>query len=201
MEFKISSDSIGAISLALAKAQATIENAVKDSNNPFFKSKYADLAAVRNSCKKPLSENGLAVSGSVICENGIWIYVGTLSHAESGEWFRTYVPLLMTKNDMQGFGSAQTYAERFALKSLVGVATEDDDGNAACAKKEEKTFPQKITAKSASTISSFNLSEDRYNKMLASYKVEKIEDLTEEQAVECISILSKRKPEVVSENA
>jgi hypothetical protein len=197
MEFRTSSDSIGQISSALAKAQLHIGNASKDAKNPFFKSKYADLASVREACRKPLSENGLALTGSVICENGLWMYVGKLSHAESGEWFQTYVPLLMAKNDMQSFGSAQTYAERYAIKSLCAIATEDDDGNEASAKTSATPVTQvlkKITGEQLDTlVFTLNITDEEKANMTSHYKVANLEDLSFDQAVNAIAILEKKR--------
>ena len=123
----ISSETIGLISEALAKAQGSIQNAVKDSNNPFFKSKYADLASVTEVCKEPLSKNCLSFSSSVVHQDGKATLIGTISHV-SGEWFRTYIPLILEKMDMQKLGAAITYARRFAMMSLCNVSTDDDDG-------------------------------------------------------------------------
>lgn len=195
MEFKISSDTIGQISGALAKAQETIGNAVKDSNNPFFKSKYADLAAVRNACQKPLSENGLSISGSVICDNSTWIYVGTLSHKESGEWFRTYIPLILSKNDMQAFGSAQTYAERYALKSLVNCATEDDDGNSACNKETGELKPEsKCTLAQIERLKTgLAITDEEYSNICKFNHVNDLKDLTLLQAQKAILNIEKKR--------
>ena len=127
MEFKISSDTIGLITEALSKAQGSIENALKDSANPFFKSKFSDLSSVMAVTKKPLSDNGLAFSSSVLQSSGIYFLICTLSHS-SGEWLRSYMPLLSAKNDMQSLGASITYARRFGLCSLCHVGTVDDDG-------------------------------------------------------------------------
>lgn len=127
MEFKISSDTIGLITEALSKAQGSIENALKDSANPFFKSKYADLSSVMAVTKAPLSENKLSFSSSVIQSGGANFLVCTLSHI-SGEWFRSYMPLLIAKNDMQALGAAISYSRRFSLASLCHVGVEENDG-------------------------------------------------------------------------
>ena len=57
----VESATIGKLVMALAKAQGQIKAAPKDSDNPFFKSKYADLASVWEACREPLAKNGLAV--------------------------------------------------------------------------------------------------------------------------------------------
>lgn len=119
------------IAEALARAQAQIRPAVKDSVNPHFKSKYADLSAVMEACRGPLSENGLSIVQTTDFDrDDVWI-VTTLLHT-SGEKISGRYPLRPVKNDPQGFGSAFTYAKRYTISALVGVvADEDDDGNAA----------------------------------------------------------------------
>lgn len=125
------SDQIGKLAEALAKAQGEMSNAAKDKDNPFFKSKYADLTSIWEACREPLSKNGLAVSQVIdLNETGL-ILRSVLMHA-SGEWFESVMPIRPVKQDPQGVGSAITYCRRFALASLVGVAPgDDDDGNEA----------------------------------------------------------------------
>ena len=124
------SDSIKELAAALSKAQGMIEGAIKDSANPFFKSKYADLASVWAAIRKPLSVNGLSVTQFVEdAEHGIGVHT-TLMHS-SGEWVSGKFAMPVSKIDAQGIGSAITYARRYALAAVCGVAPEDDDGNAA----------------------------------------------------------------------
>lgn len=148
------SENIGNLAAALAKAQGEMENAKKDAANPYFSSKYADLAGVMDVARKPLADNGLSVmqfprSGEETIE------VETLLAHESGEWVSEtlVLPALMKAKDglrfdAQSIGSAITYARRYAYQSIVGIATEDDDGNAAAAgaqaQKEAKAAVAKI---------------------------------------------------------
>ena len=128
----MTSETIGALAHALSKAQAEIDGAAKDSTNPYFSSKYADLASVWAACRGPLAAHGLAVVQTVTSREGRDLLVTTLVHS-SGEWMRGEIPLLLSKADMQGLGSAITYARRYGLAAIVGVSPEDDDGNAAVA--------------------------------------------------------------------
>lgn len=125
------SDSIGELAKALATAQGVIQGAKKDSENPFFKSKYADLASVWDACRPALSANGLAVIQTTEAEdeNGS-IPVETMLAHSSGEWICGLLKVRPMKDDPQAMGSALTYARRYALAAMVGVAPEDDDGNA-----------------------------------------------------------------------
>jgi hypothetical protein len=125
------SETINELATALAKAQAKIEAAPKDTNNPFFNKKYADLASVWSACRVPLTENGLSVVQTADSEAGVVGITTRLLHT-SGQWIEGTLKLAPTKNDPQGFGSAITYGRRYGLSAIVGiVADDDDDGNAA----------------------------------------------------------------------
>ncbi len=121
----------GALFAALAKAQAKIRNASKDSKNPHFNSKYADLASVAEACREALTENGICVLQDPSTDGNQVRCVTTLGHA-SGESFESR-PLAMVPRDLspQSVGSCVTYLRRYQLASVVGVAPDDDDGNAA----------------------------------------------------------------------
>jgi hypothetical protein len=129
------SEQIGELAHALAQAQAEMEGAVKDAANPFFKSKYADLASVRAACVPFLSKHGLAVvqspSISLTAEFGAGVTVETrLIHA-SGQWMAGTLSCQVKDASPQSVGSAITYLRRYALQSFAGVAPEDDDAEAA----------------------------------------------------------------------
>lgn len=129
----IHSENIAAISGALAKAQGVIEGAKKDSANPHFRSKYADLASCWDACREALSANEIAViQAPGELADGVVEITTMLCHS-SGEWFREVLPFPLPKVDAHGLGSAITYGRRYALAAMVGIAPEDDDGNAAVA--------------------------------------------------------------------
>jgi len=124
------SEQISEIAAALAKAQAQIQGAVKDSANPFFKSKYADLASVREACNGPLTANGIAVLQSPSAVQG-WVSVETLLLHSSGQWIRGEIGCAPKDDGPQAVGSCITYLRRYALQSFAGVAPTDDDAEAA----------------------------------------------------------------------
>lgn len=116
---------------AYALAFAEIEGATKSANNPHFKSKYADLGAVIDAIKPALIKHGLFYTQSPMPSQG-GVTIATRLHHASGEVLdlgELFVPA--NKNDAQAYGSALTYARRYALVTAFGVPTEDDDGNAA----------------------------------------------------------------------
>lgn len=152
---------IAKIADALSKAQSEFETVVKDSDNPYFKSEYADLATIIKATKTALSKNGLAIiqSPGAIVENKV-LLTSMLVHS-SGEWFRGETMMPMSKPDAQGMGSALTYARRYAYQSLVSVAGEsDDDGNAA-AGKTQSDRGGKSTDKNEATGRNINTTQQR----------------------------------------
>lgn len=125
------SENIGDLAAALAKAQGQMTAAAKDSVNPHFKSKYADLAAVWDAIREPLSQNGLAVvQAPRLTDGNAQVLDSILLHA-SGQWMASTLEIKCKDALPQTQGSAITYARRYALMALVGIAPDDDDGNAA----------------------------------------------------------------------
>jgi hypothetical protein len=116
---------------SLVKAQAAMSHAAKDSKNPHFKSAYSSLASVIDAVRPHLAANGLAfVQKLHNSDNSVG--VETVLIHESGEEMSCgilYIPV--TKNDAQGLGSCVSYGKRYSLQAALGVASEDDDGNAA----------------------------------------------------------------------
>jgi hypothetical protein len=124
-------DERGSIDAAMAAAFAEIEAVAKDKINPHFKSKYADLGSVIDALRPILASHQLYfIQCCEPSEDGV--IVATYARHISGsqvDFGKLYVPA--NKRDAQGFGSALTYARRYALVTAFGVPTEDDDGNAA----------------------------------------------------------------------
>jgi hypothetical protein len=138
------------IATALASAQINMGKALKQANNPHLRSKYADLGSVMDACLPALNEHGIAVIQPT-GEDDTGRFVETiLVHGESGEQLSCRVPLIVSKNDMQGYGSAVTYARRYGLMAMAGIAPEDDDGRAAkgFAPQEQRQIARKPTQKS-----------------------------------------------------
>lgn len=134
----ITSESIKEIASALAKAQAVMSGAKKGAENPHFRSKYADLASCWDAARAALPEQGLCVIQTTRPSDKDEVVVITLLAHSSGEWIEGELPLPVTKADAQGYGSALTYARRYGLCAMVGIAPEDDDGNAAANAKPNK---------------------------------------------------------------
>lgn len=162
------SENISEIALALSKVQGSMKHAAKTADNPFFKSKYADLPAVWDACKSQLSENQIAVfQGGEECREGEFILSTTLIHS-SGQWLKSKLPISLIipatpeKTDRYGkvtpasterrmnpqeVGSCLTYFRRYGLCCAVGIcADEDDDGNKASRNESQASKPSNISA-------------------------------------------------------
>lgn len=170
MSDKMQSEQINELASALAKAQGEILPAIKDSKNPFFKSSYADLSSVWTACKEPLSKNGLAVMQTMDFKEGTNILITTLAHA-SGQWVRSFLPIMSEKNNAQGIGSAITYMRRYALSAMVGITCdEDDDGNESCKLPEKKKESPKVSREQAQEIETMlSLCDDVYVQNVRNY--------------------------------
>lgn len=139
------SDSIKNISSALSKFQGEVKNPPKSANNPFFKSKYTTLDVLVDTAKPLLQSNGLSCIQS--CGgNGADVSVTTLLMHSSGEWIESDALVLKAdKQTAQGAGSAITYARRYALSAMLGLASEDDDdGNSASGNKPSSKPPASV---------------------------------------------------------
>ena len=134
------------ISAALVKAQKEFGPALKTSSNPHFRSKYADLSACVEAVIDGLNNNGIfLMQGSHLCEDGV--IVETIFIHESGEQISAgKLHVVASKQDAQGYGSALTYARRYALMAACGIAPEDDDGNAASKPKQVEKTAEKPSA-------------------------------------------------------
>ena len=124
------SESIKELATALCKAQGEMKFAVKDAANPFFKSRYADLASVIEAVKLPFANNGISFVQGTDFEDTAVIIETMLMHS-SGEWLSSKLKMQPVKNDPQSVGSAITYGKRYGLQAIAGVPSDDDDGNAA----------------------------------------------------------------------
>ena len=129
------SESIAALAAALAKAQAEMSNAIKSSENPHFKSRYADLAEVLNTVRPVMAKHGIAVLQMPSFAAGV-ASVETMMMHSSGEWISNTCSAPVSKQDAQGVGSAITYLRRYSLAAFAGIAQEDDDANAAVGQRQ-----------------------------------------------------------------
>lgn len=141
------SESIAKISAALVKAQSEMGAATKDSKNPFFKSSYADLNAIREATIPVLNTHGITVLQPMTVVDGKQYVETTLLH-DTGEYLTSLTEIVAAKaNDPQSAGSAQTYARRYGLQAFLCVGAEDDDGEKAMGRSVSKRDTPKQEAK------------------------------------------------------
>lgn len=165
------SEQINELAGALAKAQGKITGALKDSANPFFRSKYADLASCWDAARDHLSANGLAVVQTTLRGEPItikWdttnektgevnsfsvdtheIVIETMLIHSSGQWIRSPLHLVPRDVSPQGIGSCITYGRRYGLAAVVGIAQVDDDGNAASGRDKHDPRGETVTVDTA----------------------------------------------------
>jgi len=140
------SEDIKDLAVALCKAQGEMGGASKGADNPFFKTKYADLKAVVAAVKQPFSDNGLSYTQFPI-EDGGRIGIETILMHNSGQWLSNKFTVQLNKQDAQGAGSAITYCRRYALQAIAGIPSEDDDGNGASPSQSDKAPQNQLDPK------------------------------------------------------
>lgn len=146
------SESITKLAGALVKAQSIMGNAIKDAKNPFFKSSYANLNAVREAVLPAMNANGISVLQPTIQIDGKSFVETVLLH-ESGEFISSLTEVIVSKaNDAQQQGSGISYARRYGLQSLANIGADDDDGETAVGRGSSKS-----STSSAQTVSANNV--------------------------------------------
>lgn len=162
MEQMTMSATIGKLAEALSKVQGEMGAAEKNADNPYFKSKYADLATCWGVAREPLSRNGLAVvqttaqSFEEIGEANrkqLVITINTILMHSSGEWISGSMSMPLAKNDPQGVGSAVSYGRRYGLSAILGIVGKDEDDDANAASMPPQTAPARKAAAKAQAAS------------------------------------------------
>ena len=168
------SDQLGELLTALSIFQGKMKAVAFDSNNPFFKSKYASLSALVSAAAPVVSECGLSVV-QLACDDGA---ITTVLGHKSGQFIGSTLRLKPVKEDPQGVGSAITYARRYAYAAILGlVSDEDDDGNHASQPKAETA---KVTTAQASDLLDMLVEIDEQKneaKVAGHFGVKSLEDL------------------------
>ncbi len=195
------SEQTNELAKSLASAQGMMKAAKFNKQNPHFKNKYADLAAVWDAIREPLSKNGLSVTQTMQtngADHELWL-VTTLRHA-SGQWTESMYPLPPNAKP-QEFGSALTYARRYSLSAIVGIASEEDDDANEAQKVEPKPRPPTINDGVGKPLSdqqteqlmlyAGELDTDRITKFLAWLNVKSLDDIKAHQYERAMAGLKK----------
>jgi len=193
------SDDVKELFTALAKAQAEFKPAGLTKENPYFKSRYADLAEMIKASRPSLAKNGLSVSQKIIQdEDGANILLTLLQHS-SGQWTESRMRVLPPKADIQSFGSYVTYLKRYSYGALVGIVASDEDDDGELAVHEYRQDFNKGTGlnhkynpkkQSYETITKEQLEELRYE--LASH-TDLAEEILEKMKIQTLADMPKNK--------
>lgn len=127
--------------VAIEKARtAMVKGQTKDGRSFDYTYKYADIADVLTGILPPLSKHGLSVIQPTFVENSVMVIRTRVMHS-SGQWIESDYPVSSITGDHQKMGGALTYARRYALCSLIGVAAEEDTDGQHVA--EQPTVPNR----------------------------------------------------------
>lgn len=203
---------------ALARALPELESAKKNKANPAFKSKYADLAAVIEAIE-PIKDHGLWYrQHSHESADGVKVETFYI-HVNGEELSAGSLFMPAAKKDAQGFGSALSYCRRYALQLAFGLATEDDDGNAASnaparsqsgsgdgqngGRAASRTGPAPQSqgmpdAEWSKLVQLIEATHTNTGPMLKHYKVESLRDLNQAQYSQAVELLNDRLAEMAA---
>ena len=193
------SENLADLAAALCAVQGELKPAIKQADNPFFKSKYVDLPGVWEAIRPLLAKNGLSVVQTFTASADGPTIVTTLMH-KSGQWVSSELFLKPAKSDPQGVGSAITYGRRYALAAMVGVvADEDDDGNAASqgqAYAAAKVYVPFVpcSSENAAKLSEYakiKIGSDAIEKALSKYNAVDVTELDNTVAAKVIAFIQK----------
>lgn len=173
------SEQLTNISKALVESHKKISHAIKDAKNPHFKNDYATLESVIDASKSSLLENGIIVIQSI----GNSSLTTRLQHV-SGEFIESEIELLVDKNNMQGLGSAITYARRYSLAAMLNISQADDDGNKASENPpQQKQVPKSEYKKTENTSPNDYIIQLGKNKMTGT----RLQDHTFDYLNKCVN--------------
>jgi hypothetical protein len=182
------SENINELATALSKAQGQMGGASKTADNPFFKSKYADLGSVIAAVKEPLAENGLSYVQFPFAYEGTVGVTTRLMHS-SGQFMEANFSIPAPKNDPHTYGSLVTYCRRFSLQSILGIPAEDDDGNAVT--QAARTLIN--SGQVASLQALMEMTDTKESQFLKAYDVESLKQLTVDQFKHAVPLLEKKR--------
>lgn len=187
------SEHINELAAALSLAQGEIENASKKSENPHFRSKYADLAEVINCIRPVFSKNGLSVTQFPSYEAGV-VSVETVIAHKSGQWMSGTISAPVSKQDAQGVGSATTYCRRYSLAAVACLAQDDDDAKNAIGRAKQSAPTKKITDSQAENLTAImeQVGSDA-GKFCAYFKVSRIKELPAGEYGRAVEMLEKKR--------
>ena len=189
----LKSEEINELAAAISMAQGEIENASKNSANPHFKSKYADLAEVINCIRPVFSKHGLSVTQFPSYEGGV-VSVETVIAHKSGQWMSGTISAPVSKQDAQGVGSATTYCRRYSLAAVACLAQEDDDAENAIGMNTKASPAKSITDSQIADLTALmeQVGSDS-SKFCAYFKINRIAELHASEYGRAVAMLEKKR--------
>lgn len=179
---------------ALAKAQSEMDTAQPNAANPFFKSRYADLAEIVRVSRYALTKNGLAVTQFTMQENDQQVLVTILGHS-SGQWLKSTMLIAPTDNKVQSLGGYITYLRRYMYAAMVGVVVseEDDDGNIASGKSVAQQVAR-ITPKQVDTlVEAINDDPNLMSSIKSHFGIKFLDELAADKFTEALKMIIKER--------
>lgn len=147
------SEDIKHIAIALMEFQGLVDGVFRGSNNPHFRSKYANLETVIDTARPALQKAGIAFTQTAgMITDGNLEMTTMLIHAQTGQWIKSTMQIPLGKRDPQGAGSAQTYAQRYSLMAILGLPPTDDDAETAIDRANSRPAPDEPPAKSSAQL-------------------------------------------------
>jgi len=166
---------------ALVKVQGQLRSAALTKKNSHFNSKYSTIEDVWDVCRRPLSENGLAITQTYDSAEGVIYLITTLRHV-SDQWIESKMPLLLPRQDSQAIGSATTYAKKYSLCALLGIICKEDDVDANDKDDDGNSCAEEKPAKNKKTDDDGNSCAEE--KPAKNKKTVEINTITKDQALE-----------------
>lgn len=191
------SDSIDLLASALAKAQAEFTIAIKNRNNPFFKSKYADFESIIAATRPSLAKYGLSVVQPPFEDESTTSFLITILMHSSGQWIKSKARHNPPKADIQSLSSYNTYLKRMCYSSLVGVSTGEEDDDAEQAMSTYRSQENKINRAQLDTLLEFD--KERQAGICTYFNVNSLDLLTVSQYDKAMSMIKIKQSKVVSE--
>jgi hypothetical protein len=183
---------IAEIATALCKAQASMGGAHKDSANPFFKSRYADLASVMRAIREPFASNGLSfIQCPIVNDDGVGVTTRILH--SSGEWIEGTLVLPVAKRDAQAFGSALSYAKRYSIQAMAGVPSTDDDAELALGRASAPPVKLVGSEAAAELKTALEATGSDVAKFCTAFAISDVDSLPMAQFASAMSMLNKKR--------
>lgn len=180
------SQDITELAKALLNVQRQLQPIPKDSENPFTKSWYASLKSVMAACRDALFDNDiwLCQYPVPVDEPACLGLVTKLTHAESGQWQSSLAVVPLPRADPQGMGSAMTYLRRYSLTAMLGMVSEDDDGEGAKAGQKSGTRAKRATnCPQSQKVQNHSLPQEKEDSKAANGPTTRLENLPQLEGI------------------